>query len=317
MEIIQFHEKTIVLQQLQALLPRYAQRDKTYEQLLSIYKRENAGDMGESSLTYYLRLADINDAFVIYGIRLREPNGYFQIDVLVLTPKVCFVIEVKNITGNITINESGQMIRSDKGSSDTFPHPMIQANIQARHLEFFLKQLNHRALPIHPMVVFTHPNVILDGKFTNDDILVSQQLLDRIHQVYHSYHQIIEKPSRLKVLAQQLKSKHEPRKADIIDKYEINRNMVRNGVWCPSCKKTIMNRYYGYWYCPTCEHKDRVAHIKALREYVLLFGDTITAKQAAEFLGIDSVHIARRLLLKTGAKILGNKKSATYHLDTI
>lgn len=312
MEIVHNHEETDLLKQLHVLLPRYTIRGQIYEQLYDLYRREKSGNIGESSLRYYLTLANIKDCLILYGLRLREPNGYFQIDTIVLTKSVCFIIEVKNMIGSISFNNAEQMIRVYQGTTDAFPNPMVQARVQVKHLEFLIKSIQDDAIPIHPIVAFTHPNAILNGE-VDEDIVVSQHLPDRINAVYQSYPKRSISLNRLRNLANQLKNKHEPRQVNVMDTYQINPNHIRNGVWCPSCKNKIMDRRHGIWYCSSCELKDKSAHLQALKDYALLFGGEISSKQAKDFLKLDSIHTARRLLLSDGRIETGGNRNGTYY----
>jgi len=143
---------------------------------------------------------------------------------------------VKNLIGTISFNQGDQMIRSQNGHREAFLHPLTQAQIQAKHLEHLLKYLGYGALPIRPIAVFTHPNVILENTANNANIVVSQQLAVRLTEVQKSF-----QPTqyKLRTLAHLLKSKHEPKRADLIKTYQLDQHCIRPGVWCPHCKKVI------------------------------------------------------------------------------
>ena len=82
---------------------------KKIEKEISIVK---AGIQGEENILFELKNSGM-DMVVLHDIYLESQSGaYAQIDFLVLTPKVNFVIECKNLFGNIEITNKGDFIRT-------------------------------------------------------------------------------------------------------------------------------------------------------------------------------------------------------------
>lgn len=82
---------------------------KKIEKEISIVK---AGIQGEETILFELKNSGM-DMVVLHDIYLESQSGaYAQIDFLVLTPKVNFVIECKNLFGNIEITNKGDFIRT-------------------------------------------------------------------------------------------------------------------------------------------------------------------------------------------------------------
>jgi hypothetical protein len=69
------------------------------------------------------------------------------------------------------------------------------------------------------------------------------------------------------------------------------------------------------WYCPTCKIYHKNAHIDSLRDYVYLFGNTITNRQLRDFLQISSESVAKRLLTSLHAEQIGISKGRKYILS--
>ena len=67
-------------------------------------------------------------------------------------------------------------------------------------------------------------------------------------------------------------------------------------------------------YCTKCNKKSKDAHIRALRDYCLLFNETISNKEAREFLSVPSADVMKRILTSMGLQTVGNTRSIKYNL---
>lgn len=126
-----------------------------------------------------------------------------QIDFLVFTDKMCFVIESKNLYGDIEVTEDGNFIRSYMAGSkkvrEGIYSPITQNN---RHMDILRKlRKNRQNLLLKGMsdsifdstfksiVVLTNPNTVLNIKSApkqiKDQIIRSDQLVNYIEKVYH------------------------------------------------------------------------------------------------------------------------------------
>ncbi|GGM32154.1 hypothetical protein GCM10011351_17890 [Paraliobacillus quinghaiensis] len=311
-------EKTAELRQLEVLMARLMRRDPNFQKLDELYGKVSSGYFGESSLDYYLKLVDLDDAFILYGLRLPESGSYFQIDALILTSKICFIIEAKNFKGEISFNRAGQMIRTLDGISEAFSDPMAQAHAQKQRLQHYIMALGYTPLEIHCIVSFTHPKVILNLE-ENDtiDIMVNQHLPRRMDEVLYSRQKQSYQIEELRLLATILKKNHSPREYNVIEKYEINPFNIKKGVWCPSCKDVMLDRLHSNWSCPKCKSKNRNAQLNALQEYAILYNNQITNKEAREFLGLQSSSVTKRILHHPKIQKVGTTKDSYYILDGV
>ncbi|MEG9295619.1 nuclease-related domain-containing protein [Mangrovibacillus sp. Mu-81] len=65
------------------------------------FHKRLAGHKGEVSLDYVLKMLDKNSCFILYGLRLKINDTYFQMNTLLLSHKFIIIIEVKNLAGTI------------------------------------------------------------------------------------------------------------------------------------------------------------------------------------------------------------------------
>ncbi|GEN46642.1 nuclease-related domain-containing protein [Alkalibacillus haloalkaliphilus] len=311
--IILPHSKPPELEQLEALVPRYKRNDQTYQTIQDRLGKELAGYLGERSLQYYIKLLNLKDHFLLFGFRAKGNDSYFQIDLLLITQSFILIIEAKHLKGTLSINESGQLIQENEDEIEVYQNPLIQANIQRSQLSHLLSRLSLDLLPIYTCVTFTHPKSIININKNTTEIFPSQNLPNYIYKIQSQNQTPLVSTQKANTIAKSLKIRHTPKNNNLINYYGITDHLIKKGVWCTQCKSTIMKRIHGNWHCSKCNHKDKTAHLQALREFAVLYDrQYITNKEARSFLKIQSESTTKRLLSKFERK--GDTKGSEYLL---
>jgi hypothetical protein len=76
------------------------------------YRKKLAGIRGEKELDYQLTYLSDHSYLILNDLRLEQGGHFFQIDSLLISPKVSFIIDSKNIAGTIIFDyEFSQCIR--------------------------------------------------------------------------------------------------------------------------------------------------------------------------------------------------------------
>lgn len=125
------------ISELKNLLPRLPEdlRKKAEQDI----KFSEIGEFGENNVAFELRNSGI-PMYVIRDLHLSIDGLSAQIDFLVITRKINFVIECKNLIGDIFIDKNGNFIRKYKINGRTieegFYSPVTQSQ---RHLEIIKK----------------------------------------------------------------------------------------------------------------------------------------------------------------------------------
>ncbi|WP_157967380.1 nuclease-related domain-containing protein [Paraliobacillus zengyii] len=261
---------------------------------------------------------ELYQKFIFYNLRLpKKDAGYFKLNALIITPYVIYLIVVVHVKNELNFNTIGKFTYLNNGEKITVPNPLHDANTQIAHLHQFLEQHGLPPIPLHPIVTFTHPKVILNFDSNFDDMVQSKFLLQRITMLRSIYQKRFYQIDQLEHLANQLKNQHRQQNYNVIKKYQIPAHDIRNGVWCRKCKQEMMQRKQGYWKCTSCHSRSNSAHIKTLHEYALLYRPLITNKEARHFLQVDSATVVTRLLDRLDIKQSGYAKTSSYHLDTL
>ena len=116
----------------------------------------------------------------------------------------------------------------------------------------------------------------------------------------------------IKRITKLLLRKHEPLIPDV-STMNIPFKDLNLGIQCPKCSSFGMERIYGSWFCRSCSHTSKDAHIPAVKEYFLLNGNTLTNKQLRFFLQINSDDLASHLLKSLNLISTGTTRNRLYH----
>lgn len=222
------------LEQLKLLLPEAPPDVK--EKIEHEMRLLNAGIFGEENIAFELRNSHI-PMFVLHDLYLKHGDLSAQIDYVIITKKRFFVIECKNLFGNLEINSNGDFIRTvshnGKYMKEGIYSPITQ---NKRHLELIkqikLEQKNfiHKAIieksfyDIHrSVVVLANPKTVLNAKFAKKDVknqvIRADQLIEHIRKVNGEPGVIESSEKDMEQFAQSFLKLHQQNPTDYVDKY--------------------------------------------------------------------------------------------------
>lgn len=279
---------------LEALLRRLPQTNFQYNYFKDLYNRAKAGFDGEQKVDKeWNEINKHKPYFLLHNLELQKEIGAaHQIDTLYICPHFMLVIEIKNISGRIDLDQTKhQFIRThEDGTIQGFSNPIDQAK---RHVRF-LQSLNFQ-LPIEYAIIIANPSTIIGTVPKNTAILHTTGLQDLISSLTRKYVNTNIAKEKLIPLVNQLLQLHSPSKWKI----EIDSNKLRKGIYCKKCNYTSEMRYYrGSWTCENCSYKSREVLLQALNDYRLLISNKISNREFREFINIKSEDTATRLLTK-------------------
>lgn len=160
------------------------------------------GMFGEKQIAFELKNSHI-PMYILHDVYLEDGELSAQIDYLVFTKKICFVIECKNLFGKIEINNNGDFIRTlefdGKQRKEGIYSPITQ---NQRHIELmkkikidsksnrlikFLAQKTFDSM-YQSVVVLANPKTVLNVKFAKkevkEQVIRADQLVNYIRKVY-------------------------------------------------------------------------------------------------------------------------------------
>jgi hypothetical protein len=306
----------LIIQQNEALLGRLRSNHPKIPEIKEDLGKKLAGYKGEKSMEYFLSFLP-KPYKILHSVRLLNDQYYFQMDIILLSPKGILIVEVKNLSGTVILGDPyAQLVQVNNEKEKGYSDPVTQAKHQKFQLQRWLARHRLQNIHIDYLVVFSNPSTIIKSYSNNNESLKkvcrSNQFLMKINE-YEQFREgqpVDEKT--IKRIGKLLLKHHAEAEIDILKRYGIHQRELIKGVLCKKCSSPLF-RVSGKWYCQECKISSLDAHIKALHDYFLLIDSSITNKAARDFLQISSRNVTKQLLQGMNLKITGTKKGAVYH----
>lgn len=196
------------------------------------------GIQGERQIAFELKNSH-TPMYILHDIYLEDGELSAQIDYIVVTKKLCFLIECKNLYGNIEINSNGDFIRTlefgGRKKKEGIYSPITQ---NERHLEL-LKKIKtdskgniltrlgfqkyfydfHKAI-----VVLANSKTVLNARYAKkeikDKVIRADQLVTYIKEQYRLSKELEVSDERLREWAESFLKLHKDVKKDYTEKYQ-------------------------------------------------------------------------------------------------
>lgn len=196
------------------------------------------GEVGEKNIAFELKNSGM-PMVIIHDLRLEFEELSAQIDYVVVTRKLIFFIECKNLYGNIDIDNQGNFVRSYSWNGRTVKEGIYSPITQnQRHLEVY-KQLNrsnkknlimrigfdkcfdnfHKSI-----VVLANPKTVLNAKYAKnevkDQVIRADQLIAYIKNAEKQSKELASSEKGMRELAEGILGYHKPIQIDYTQKFE-------------------------------------------------------------------------------------------------
>lgn len=201
-------------------------------------KLASYGEFGEKSISFELKNSGM-DMYILHDIYLEHDGLSAQIDYIVVTRKLIFIIECKNLIGNIEIDNQGNFIRTyelfGKKVKEGIYSPITQ---NQRHLEvlknvrkqvksnFISKGVFERYFGDNykSLVVLANPKTYLNAKFAKkeikDQVIRADQIVYKIKELNNACNRDEYSQKQMLELAQFFYNNSMPGRSDYANKYE-------------------------------------------------------------------------------------------------
>lgn len=189
----QFNQHNKQIKELENLLKEVNQDLKTH--IENDIKKLKYGAIGENNIYYELKNSFL-PMVCLHDLRIEYNDFVAQIDFVVITTKHIYVIECKNLIGDITITKNGDFIRNKKNSygkvisKEGMYSPIVQNERHINILKELLKdklEYKNKLKRIESLVVTANPKTIIDKKYApkeiSDKIIRHDQLVNLISSV--------------------------------------------------------------------------------------------------------------------------------------
>ncbi|WP_191090789.1 nuclease-related domain-containing protein [Niallia endozanthoxylica] len=321
--IVKQRKIPLTILKLQALLRRLPSNHIKVPIITEDLKKRMAGYKGECSLDYQFSFLDTKHFFILHDLRLPDDNRYFQMDSVLLSRKMCLIIEVKNIAGSLLFDPVfKQLIRTKDGKEMAFSDPITQAERHEAQLKTWFQNNRLPQIPICSLVVISNPQSII--RSTTQNHLIRRKVIhldilaNKIEEIENSNSHPVLEEKEIKKITRHFLKQHTELDPSIGETYNISKEEFVKGVICPNCNHPSMIKKHGAsWYCPKCSLISQNAHLPAIRDYQLLIGNTIANSQLRDFLQIHSSAAATRIFQTLMFKYTGTRKNRVYTISSL
>ena len=196
------------------------------------------GILGENQIAYELKNSHM-PMYILHDIYLEAGDLSAQIDYIVVTRKMCFLIECKNLFGNIEINSKGEFIRTlELGGRKTKEGIYSPVTQNERHMDLlkFIKTGAKGNVVTRFMaekyfgdfyksvVVLANPKTVLNARYAKKEIrekvIRGDQLIAYIKEQYKSSKELEDSDDKMKSWAESFLKLHKEVEKDYTQKYQ-------------------------------------------------------------------------------------------------
>ena len=272
-----------------------------------------AGIGGEDRVAEVLRKSSFSfDHHIFHDL---SPTSDFQMDTFLLSPRFGVVLEVKNIGGILEFKDNPpQLIRTrEDGHRDGFESPVIQLERNYELLSDWLKSRNIK-IPLYGAVVLAYPKQIVAVPPQRTKILYPNLIPSYLKNIPRQEQKL--DLDTFNWLSAELLNSHQmyiPK--PICESYQIPFGDFKSGIRCLICGRIGMVKGPRTWVCPFCSARDHLAHERTLREWFLIHKRSITNRECREFLGVEDIYTANRILTSMNLQSEGKYRYRSYTMD--
>lgn len=238
-EVVIARESTnakVYLEKLEELLPEA--EDEVKEKIQREIAVTKAGIAGEANILFELKNSNM-DLVILHDIYIETEEGQSaQIDFVVIAPKITYLIECKNLYGNIEINAKGDFIRDmqygGKWHKEGIYSPITQ---NMRHMEILKECCAEKKNLImgfgfrkyfdnfyKSLIVLANPKTVVNDRYApkeiKNQVLRADQLVAVIKKMEADSGEIASSKKQMKERAESLLSKTSEKRKDYVEKYK-------------------------------------------------------------------------------------------------
>lgn len=272
---------------------------------------QKAGEFGENHLlTILLENKLPENTFILHNVTLQSTINV-QIDILLISPSWCLILEVKNLTGELTFTTKPPQLICEKDEQRfAYRSPESQIKQYMFGLKAFLEN-HHFQVPIFGAIALPFSNAIIKTPPQNTPLIIGREIINYIWSLPKK--EMINPKQLGKLIIKQSKG-NVWNKFPLTKYYEINPSSITPGVECPNCGTIPMKRISRTWLCESCQKRDMQAHQQALKEYYMLINNHISPREAVQFLRLRNRYEAQRILKANSIRSTGATTALRYEL---
>ncbi len=198
----------------------------------------NAGIFGEDNIMFELKNSGL-DLVVLHDLYLKTASGLTaQIDYLIIAPKYVYVVECKNLFGNIEINNSGDFIRTFQYGKRTYKEGIYSPITQnERHLKvlnecrtendnFLMRAFKNATFSdfFKGIVVLANPKTVINDRYAKKEVkekvIRADQLINFIKKTEKLSKEMSSSVKTMREIGEKYLTMNQEERPDYFEKYE-------------------------------------------------------------------------------------------------
>lgn len=309
--------KTLHADALEALSKRLHKTHPKHSYIRDELMQKNAGDNGEEVVMRELEKLKLSHSFYIFHNISLFSETNFQIDILLISPYYALILEVKNISGEIEILTNPALLVRTKnnGEINTFKSPVPQ-------LEEYIYQLSqlfnrHKInIPVYGAITFAFASSYVKNAPLDNYFLLTNEVRKFIRDINITKPRLSEEElDKLKKWLLYKNSEYNP--FPLSKHYSINQLDIITGVACPFCAFIGMKKVCRNWASPRCRNFSKLAHEQTIKDYFLIYKETINNKECRRFFHLSDKHDATRILKSSKLTATGQSRKTQYTMPLL
>ncbi|MFJ5769587.1 NERD domain-containing protein [Psychrobacillus sp. NPDC093180] len=306
------YAKTKHAEALVALTRRLRKTNPKYPKIREDMLQKNAGEIGEETVMRELEKLKLPHKFYIFHNLSLYSDTSFQMDILLISPYYALILEVKNISGEIEIETNPSMLVYTKPTGEkksiNSPVPQLEDYIYQLSQLFQRYKIN---IPIYGVITFAFAKSYVKKVPTNSVFLLTNELRKFIRSI-NTEKQFLSEEELDKLKSWLLRKNNEYNSLPLSKHYAIDPHDIVTGVECPSCGYIGMKKIRRNWACPNCREFSKHAHEKTLKDFFLIYKETINNQECRRFFHLQDKHDATRILMNPKLIKSGKSRSTKY-----
>ncbi|WP_217586524.1 nuclease-related domain-containing protein [Lentibacillus saliphilus] len=310
--------KPFILLSYEALFRRLRPDYRQISRIWKDYLNYSAGYQGERNVDYTTSIHPLPQSTVYHDIRLKFGSYFFQIDTLIVTPTFILILEVKNMTGELSYDSMhDQFIQTIGTERKRQRNPIQQSLAQKIQLAEWLKMFNLPTPPIETLSVISNPNAIIvnpqESPTAFDQLIHVEALPKKLHEIATKHSRVVLDRRTLHKLDNLFKTYHTPNQSNLLQKYNIENKHLISGVSCEKCGHYPLKRPSVKWVCSKCGFTSKTAHEQLIYDFFLLHKPTLTNSECRHLLQLGNRHQIYYLLKGLSLRRQGVSRNMKYH----
>ena len=303
------------------MLARLPKSHPQYTNIANKIYQSRSGYAGELAIDRLLNQIELPEgAAILKDLTLEiNPDFLVQIDTLILTPSIAFLLEIKNYAGTIHFDEiAGKTTKvSAEGESVKYDCIVHQIDRATEALKQWFAKRNIE-LPVEPILIMANQRTEILEPPVSVSLKYGKQLPRHIRKYLKAQSAESQHTSKqLQTIASSIQSSRiKWKQKNICERYQIDPSELKRGVLCAECASPMGRSQGRTWKCVPCKtYSSRTELEQAIIDWYLLISPTLTNKQLRNYLNLSSNSAASIILSKTRLNRLGNPPGNYYTWD--